>query len=44
MTYSDWNSDPIDESIFKVPTSDPDFGHCKQCGVSPECPMEACEY
>eukprot|EP00911_Craspedida_sp_UC1_P000038 UC1_evm1s33 len=41
-SFSNWDSSPIDVSVFAVPTSDPTFGKCKQCGVDPECSMQAC--
>lgn len=41
-TYSNVKYGPIDPSVFAHPTSRPQFGKCKQCGVDSTCPMWQC--
>jgi len=41
-SYTNWDTAAISNTTFAVPTSDPTFGQCKQCGVDPECDMQMC--
>eukprot|EP00040_Diaphanoeca_grandis_P015770 m.80867 g.80867 ORF g.80867 m.80867 type:complete len:239 (+) comp25357_c0_seq1:84-800(+) len=41
-SFTNFTAAPIANTTFAVPTSDPTFGICKQCGVDPECPMQMC--
>ena len=38
-SYANWQTGPIDNATFAVPSSKPTFGKCKQFGVDPACPM-----
>ena len=40
--YTNYVTTPIADVTFTVPTSDPTFGVCKQCGKDPACDMDYC--
>ena len=40
--YTNYVTTPIADVTFTVPTSDPTFGVCKQCGKDPACGMDYC--
>jgi hypothetical protein len=41
-SYTNYVTTPIADVTFTVPTSDPTFGVCKQCGKDPACAMDYC--
>lgn len=41
-TYTNWQSGPVDPSVYDHPDSRVTFGKCKECGVDDECPMWQC--